>query len=339
MTNETQTPETTEVTETAEVQETEATEMTEAQEVEMPFKVPEGYRELTDAEMEQLAVHLVESRQEKWEVQEIVDSAVAAGELNDLMRNEFLWEFNQNGRTLRGLTAAMIAHLATAEGISEEIDCRVYDGEGDYHEFEVVVSIADDRHPDGKLCRSGFSEEPKVVNGRYDKFGKIKAYTKAFSRACKKLLPQDLMIAAIYKLAKIVPVDWTPRQALPKQRQAALPAPNGDGNPPQDAATIKAMKACFAAFGGKEADLAEKGVSKDDFWATLKAVIGVQSRTDMTLKQWKDVRAALTRKGYGKIVNDIIAKVKDVKSDADATESETEKGASPSETTDSDIPF
>ena len=36
----------------------------------------------------------------------------------------------------------MIAHLAKVEGISEEIDRRVYNGDGDYHEFEVVV-IAD----------------------------------------------------------------------------------------------------------------------------------------------------------------------------------------------------
>ena len=323
--------------------ETQTTELqeTEVQEVEVPFDVPEGFKLLSDAEMEQLADEIAKSHKEGWEVQELVDNAVAAGEMNELMRNELLWEFQQNGRMLRGLTAAMIAHLAKVEGISEEIDRRVYNGEGDYHEFEVVVSIADERHPDGKSFRSGFSEEPKVVNGRYDKFGKIKAYTKAFTRACKKLLPQDLMMGAVYKLARLVPADWQPRQALPEQRQPrALPPAqqNGNGNL-QDAATLKAMKACFAAFGDKETDLAEKGVSKDDFWATLKAVIGVESRTDMTEKQWQDVRAALNRKGYGKIVKDVINKVNPPKSDAETTEPEAEKGASASDTTDADIPF
>ena len=335
MTNENGMTETTEATETPEVQET------ETQEVEVPFEVPEGFRLLSDDELEQLADEVAKSHKEGWEVQELVDNAVAAGEMNELMRNELLWEFQQNGRMLRGLTAAMIAHLAKVEGISEEIDYRVYDGEGDYHEFEVVVSIADDRHPDGKSFRSGFSEEPKMVNGRYDKFGKIKAYTKAFTRACKKLLPQDLMMAAVFKLARLVPADWQPRQALPQQRQPrALPPAQTNGNgAAQETATDKAMKACFAAFGDKEADLAKKGVSKDAFWTTLKEVLGVQSRTDMTEKQWKDVRAALNRKGYGKIVNDVIAKVNPPNSDADATDAETEKGASPSETTDGDIPF
>lgn len=291
MTNETQT---TEMTETTEVQETEVLDA-EAQEVEVPFEVPEGYRILSDAEMEKLASELVESRQEKWEVQEIVDSAVAAGELNDLMRNEFLWEFNQNGRTLRGLTAAMIAHLATAEGISEEVDRRVYNGEGEYHEFEVVVSIADPRHPDGKIFRSGFSEEPKIVNGKYDKFGKIKAYTKAFSRACKKLLPQDLMIAAIYKLAKIVPVDWTPRQALPPQRQQAAlpPAPNGQQ---ADTARDTARKAMYARFTERKAELEKLGITEKILREGILKKHGVESRADLTEAQYVEVRKDLTGK-------------------------------------------
>ena len=335
MTNENGTTEMTEATENPEVQDT------EAQEVEVPFEVPDGFRLLSDDELEQLANEVAKSHKEGWEVQELVDNAVAAGEMNELMRNELLWEFQQNGRMLRGLTAAMIAHLAKVEGISEEIDYRVYDGEGDYHEFEVVVSIADDRHPDGKSFRSGFSEEPKMVNGRYDKFGKIKAYTKAFTRACKKLLPQDLMMAAVFKLARLVPADWQPRQALPQQPQPrALPPAQRNGNgAAQETAEAKAMKACFDAFDKKEADIAEKGVSKADFWATLKGVMGVKSREDMTIKQWNEVKAALTRKGYGRIVNDIIKKVNPPKSDGDATEPEAEKGASASDTTDADISF
>ena len=278
------------------------TQTTEAQAVEVPFEVPEGYKLLTDEEAEMLATQLVEDRREKWEIQEIVDSAVAAGELNELMRNEFLWEYQQGGRTIRGLTAAMLSHLATAQGITEEVDRRVYDGEGDTHEFEVVVSIADPRHPDGKLYRSGFSEEPKVVNGKRDKFGKIKAYTKAFSRACKKLLPQDLMIAAIYKLANMVPADWAP-----KPQQKALPPAPQNGTQ-QDAATEKAMNACFDTFKEKEQDLADLGVNKADFWEALKGVLGVKSREDMTEKQWNSVNESLNTLDFGEIVRDVLVK-------------------------------
>ena len=174
--------------------EAQATETAEL--VDVPFEVPEGYRLLTDEEAEALARQLVEDHRENWQIQEIIDSAIAAGEMNELLRNEFYYEYTQGGRKVRGLTAKMIAHLAAARSITEEVDFRVYNGEGDYHEFEVVVSIPDAFHPDGKLCRSGFAEEPKIVSGNYDKFGKIKAYTKAFRRACEKLLPQDLLISA-----------------------------------------------------------------------------------------------------------------------------------------------
>ena len=46
----------------------------------------------------------------RWEVQNCGLTAVEAGEMNELMRNELLWEYKQNGRWIRGLTAAMIAH-------------------------------------------------------------------------------------------------------------------------------------------------------------------------------------------------------------------------------------
>ena len=310
---------------------TNETQATEIQDVEVPFDVPTGFRLLSDAEMEKFAAQIVEDHREKWEVQEIVDAAVAAGEINELMRNEFLWEFKQNGRTLRGLTAAMIAHLATAEGITEEIDRRVYEGEGDYHEFEVVVSIADPRHPDGKLYRSGFSEEPKVVNGRYDKFGKIKAYTKAFSRACKKLLPQDLMIAAIYKLARLVPVDWTPRQALPEQhQQRALPPTQENGNHTDaDSGRETARKAMYAQYNERKAELEKRwGITEEILKAGILKRYNVDSRAGLTEAQYvevRKVRKALTGK-FAKWVLDLTKKKgeSDTSTEEEASDTPTE---------------
>ena len=66
---------------------TNETQATEIQDVEVPFDVPTGFRLLSDAEMEKFAAQIVEDHREKWEVQEIVDAAVAAGEINELMRN------------------------------------------------------------------------------------------------------------------------------------------------------------------------------------------------------------------------------------------------------------
>ena len=44
---------------------TNETQATEVQDVEVPFDVPEGYKLVSDAEMEQLASQLVETHQEK----------------------------------------------------------------------------------------------------------------------------------------------------------------------------------------------------------------------------------------------------------------------------------
>ena len=276
---------------------------TEAQTTELPdvpFEVPEGWRLVSDDEAEALARQLVEDHRENWEIQEIVDAAVEACEMNDMLRNEFYYEYKQGGREVRGLTASMIAHLATARGISEVIEHRKHVETDEKHEFEVVVSMPDPFNPDNQLFRTGFCEEPKVAYNKYDKFAKQKAYTKAFRNGCMKLLPQDLIIAAIYKLAKLVPVDFQPpvTRASPK----ALPAPQ-NGQPPM--AIEKAMRACFDAFGEKEQDLADLGVSKADFWDALGKVLNVKSRDDMTVAQWTAVEKSLKTVDFGKIVRDV----------------------------------
>lgn len=304
---------------------TNETQATEVQDVEVPFDVPEGYKLVSDAEMEQLASQLVETHQEKWEIQEIVDNAVAAGELNALMRNEFLYEFKQGGRTVRGLTAAMIAHLATARGIGEITEEREYRGddpEATHHEFTVVVEGPDPFNPDRMLKRTGFSEEPKILRGEYDRFAKQKAYTKAFRNACLKLLPQDLIIAAIYKLAKMVPVDWAPNP----QPRALPPAQNGAtaGNGNQaDAATQNSEKAAFASYNDRAEQLDALGITKDIFWAGVKAHFKVKSRTEMTAEQYQQLREDLNVKDFAQWIRDLAPKKTETQT------AETEKEADP----------
>ena len=200
------------------------TQTTELQEVQVPFEVPEGFRLMTDEEAELMASQIVESRQEQWEIQEIVDSAVVAGEMNALMRSELYYEYTQGGKTVRGLTAKMIGHLATAQGISEVIELRKSSGDAedaDKYEFEVVVEMPDPHNPQRMLYRTGYAEEPKIAYGKYDKFARAKTHTKAYRNACLKFLPQDLIMATTFKLANLVPADWTPKP----QPKALPPAP------------------------------------------------------------------------------------------------------------------
>ena len=265
----------------------------------VPFEIPEGYRLMSDEEAEALANSLIEDQREKWEIQEIVDNAVAAGQMNDMMRNEFLYEFKQGNRVVRGLSASMISHLAAAQSISEVTDERVHketEGEEGIHDFEIVVEMPDPHSPGRMLKRTGFCEEPKYAFNRYDKFAKQKAYTKAFRNACMKLLPQDLITSTIYRLAKLVPVDWQPKaQAAPKQ-----------------SAVNKAMRRCFAVYGKHAEDISEKhSVSREAFGDAIREHYKVKSRKELTAVQWNEIRESLETEGYGDVVKSIIDIAKD----------------------------
>ena len=279
------------------------TQTTEAQAVEVPFEVPEGYRLLTDAEAEMFASQLVEDRREKWEVQEIVDDAVASSEMNALMRSELYYEFKQGKNIIRGLTAKMIGHLATASGISEVIDKQKYSGdaeEAEKYEFEVVVEMPDPHNPQRMLYRWGSAEQPKFLNGKYDKFAKAKAHTKAFRNACLKFLPQDLIMATTFKLANLVPADWTP-----KPQQKALPAAQ---NGTQTDAQLRDEKAAFATYNDRAEQLEKLGITKEIFWAGVKTHFKVKSRTDMTAAQYQELREALNVKDFANWIQDLAPK-------------------------------
>lgn len=252
--------------------------------VEAEFDVPEGYKLLSDAEMEALARQLVEDHREAWKIQDLADSAVIAGEELDLIRDEYFYQFQQGGKTIRGLTAKMIGDLATANGISEVIEAREHVEDDEKHEMTVVVEMPDPIRPERMLNRSGFAEEPKMLYGKPDKFAKQKAYTKAFRRACEKLLPQALLIATKLKLARLVPADWTPQQAQPK----ALPAPNGNTE------REKARKAMFAQYGERKNYLATLGITEDMLKEGILKKFGVKSRDELTQSQYVEIRESLT---------------------------------------------
>lgn len=278
----------------AEVVETEVEPTDDVNVEDVPFEIPDGYRLMSDEEATELAKTLIEDYREKWEIQEVCDDLVLAGQTSDLLRNEFLYEFKQGGRIVRGLTAPMIKHLATARGISEVTEERVYNSDDDKSEFDVVVEMVNPFDPNHKLKRSGFAEEPKTKSGKYNKFHKQTAHTKAFRNAALGLLPQDLIITTIHKLAKLVPTDFQPR-SIPKESN-----------------TVKAMKCCFAVYGKYEKDILEThGVSREAFGDAIREYYEVGSRKDLTAAQWDELRKSLETEGYGDVVKRIIKIVKE----------------------------
>ena len=173
----------------------------------------------------------------------------------------------------------------------------------------------------GKVFGVDFQKNQKSSTANMISLANIKAYTKAFTRACKKLLPQDLMMAAVYKLARLVPADWQPRQALPEQRQARAlpPAQNG-----ADAETTQtAEKAAFASYNDRAEQLEKLGITKEVFWEGVKAHFKVKSRAEMTAEQYQQLRKDLNEKDFAQWIRDLAPKKTETKT------AETEKEADP----------
>ena len=193
---------------------------------------------------------VIETSLEKWEIQEVVDDAVAAGQHNQFMKSEYVYEFCQGGRVVRGLTASAIAHLALVENISIESHTLEKQEDG-YFCTATAVKL------DTNQKAIGVAFQPHNENGRFDKFAAQKAVTKASRNARKQLLPFTLILSAIDAMCQQTSTTETPAEA-------------------------KARKRAFAMYSE------HKDALPEDFWEVVKAKFGVESRSNMSIPQWNE---------------------------------------------------
>ena len=277
---------------------------------------------------------------QEWEVDDFVAEAEAKGIIN-----AFVYSFKQGGRTITGLTARAIEEIcllnkprvSIIKSKVEEIGDRIFATAT--AQVVYFTPATKETRPDGtiieteayeeKVNADGVRSEPiNLSNGKRDPHVEQKALTKAERAARRQLISQAALIQAKEYLLKKQggkPVD-VPSGVVPPKRQQATANTSAKETPIE-----KAMKACFDAFGEKEADLLEKGVAKKDFWDALGKVLSVKSRDEMTIVKWNQVRSDLEANPYGKVVQQVIETLKRENT------TETEKGASPS--SESDIPF
>ena len=261
-----------------------------------------------------------------WEVQDFVDSAQAKG-----LIDAFVYSFKQGGRTITGLTARAIEEIclltkprvSIIESKVEEVGDRIFA----YATAQVVyfTPSTKETRPDGtiieteayeeKVNADGVRSEPIYLsNGNRDPHVEQKTLTKAERAARRQLISQAALIQAKEYLLKKQggkPVDVPqgvvpPKTATPKngQQRQAKPTAKAKKSTPSE----NAMQACFKAIGKQRQNLADLGVSTDDFWDALYKVLGVKSREEMTEKQWDNVTKSLNTVGYGEIVRDVLVK-------------------------------
>lgn len=132
----------------------------------------------------------------KWEVQELVDDAIATDQWHPALINEYVYEMKIQGRPVRDLTAASYHQLALNRGITTEEVIREDKPRGVMYTVKV-------KDPNG-LEKYGVAYEYYFDNkGVPDKFCYQKALTKATRNAIKQLIDATERVNAIEALMNI----------------------------------------------------------------------------------------------------------------------------------------
>jgi hypothetical protein len=219
-----------------------------------------GPKEVTDA------VAIVE----EGDLDRLEDAAIM-GVVTSGDKEAFVYEFQQGGNTVRGLTVAGIDEAANYRGGIEishpEID------EKDTSYFVMVEA----RDTINKTNRWGCFEQSKKQGQKVDPFALVKAVSKAQRNALRKILPQAWQLRAISHLCGEGPQPEMGRGDM----QAAVEDTGID------------RRATFAMLTELMPALSARQVDKEDVAAAFRTHYGVSSRADLSEAQWAELQARL----------------------------------------------
>ena len=236
------------------------------------------------------------SELQEYEVANFVDDTLVEGLITDFMLNEYVYEFKQGGRVIRGLTARAIAHLALEQNISIKETTREIRDEGVL--YSAVAVKVEPGAPEAEWLRAeGVAFAELISNGKPDDFAWQKAMTKASRNARRQLIPAVLQIKAVEMLMQIGEA-----AAGKNPGQAALPPAE---QPPARDETDRHRKGSFALFNDKQAALHALEIDTDKFWMGVREHYSVKSRTEMTESNWRNLRASLEAEGFASWIRDL----------------------------------
>lgn len=226
----------------------------------------------------------------EYEIADFIDDAISEGQWTTHMRSQYVYEFKQGGKLIRGLTAAAIAHIALENNISVTETTREIFNDGVLY-TAVAVKVEPDKPEPEWLRAEGVAYEPFKTGNRLDKFCFQKCLTKARRNAQIQLIPATMRLQAIDKLLQL---PQTLDKPLQPPQQAALPQPQEQPTEPApENLEDKARREAFAVAREHEPELEKLGITAEAFWQGVRDHYGVESRKDMTLIQWKNVTASL----------------------------------------------
>jgi len=211
---------------------------------------------------------------EKWELQELVDDAVAIGQLRPEMLSEYIYEFEHRGKQVRDLTAASYHQIALEQGLTTEKITREDMEEGVFYEVWVTKP---QEGVDKELWerKVGVSYEPYKVGNRFDRFCFQKALTKATRNAVKQFVTANARHKAINALQglDIIPMEevHVPSDTVPTIEDEAL-----------------------NLYRHHKERLNNGGISDELFWSAVQERYNAATRGDMSEAQWRDLIESLS---------------------------------------------
>ena len=142
----------------------------------------------------------------------------------------------------------------------------------------------------------GAYEQPKKIGDRPDPFAFTKAIHKAQRNAIKQLIPVPVIQEVLnFYLHRKVKTDDAEQQPQAEQTNGSI---------------TNAQKAAFATASELTPQLEKVGHTKDALWVYVKRHYNVESRNDMTEKQWTQLAAELNAaKNTPKLLEELITRI------------------------------
>ena len=207
------------------------------------------------------------------EVIDTVDDQTIVEMMTGQTIQDYVYSFKQGDKIVEGLTLAGINEAANRRGGIQvkEINYK----ETDYSWIataEAIDTITGN-------SRYGAFEQPKMLGSRPDPFAFTKAIHKAQRNAIKQLIPVPVIREVLnFYLHRQVDSSYSPNPLPEDEKRGQI---------------TKAQKAAFAIANQLTDALEKQGVLKDHLWGYVKQKFEVETRNDMTEKQWTELAAHL----------------------------------------------
>ena len=203
---------------------------------------------------------------------EIRDDRAIIDMLTGQAAEDYVYSFQQGGRTVEGLTLAGINEAANRRGGIKVDEVRYEEKESSW----LAIARATDTVTGS--ARYGAYEQPKHTGT--DSNGKLRddphSFTKAIHKAQRNAIKQLLPVPVI-------------REVLSFYLKGNPTRTNADYKPPSPD-----QEQAFAIATKLLPDFADENISKTEFWDYMKHTYSVSSRTEMTQEQWATLAATLS---------------------------------------------